>query len=829
VTDWILHKLADELGVAPARAGESTSPHIRFEQPWEQWVLVFTVLGGAALIVWLYRREGRGSGASKVVLAGLRIILLLLAVFMLSEAVLSVQRTGLPYLTILVDDSASEQIADQYEKKEVRRDLDALARSAEAKPTSAGAAVSSPGGAGAGSAATGTDESESRTTRLAIAKGLVLKDDARLIRELQKQFKVRIYRVSNSARLLADVDRADAVEPAVKEVRSMEAGGTQTRLGDGVRQVLTELRGAPPSAIVLVSDGQTTEGEPLSKAADLAARKGVPLYTVGLGSAEPARDLELTELLVDDVVFAEDAVRFQAKLSARGFPNQKVVVQLKERPPGSDDPKSERVLETKQVDAPRDGHPERVELVYRPTTTGERTFIIEVERQPRELQTENNRIVRVITVRKEKLKVLYVDSEPRYEFRYLKNYLDREETIDLNVVLLSSDPEYSEQDRAALPTFPVTKDDLFSYDVVLIGDADATFLSQSQMQNLVQFVTEKGGGVLFVAGELFDPLSYRETPLALLLPIELADARNPTAVGTGLTSFRPELTLEGRSSPIFRLGENEVASMQIWRELPELYWYLEAPRKKPAALVLAEHPTATGGDGKLPLIVYQFLGAGKVMFHAFDDTWRWRYRAGDRYFGRFWVQTIRFMARSRLVGQRQAEIQTDRRRYQRGQPIQFRVRFPNPGLAPAGGDLTIQIQRKGQGPRKLTLKPMPGAKNVFEGAIPQAAEGDYEVRLLPPPPLDQRITAEFRVEAPLSERERIEMNEPELIKAAEATGGKFYTPLDAEALLKALPKPSKVPLDTDPPIPLWNTWPLLALFLSVITAEWVIRKRKQMV
>jgi hypothetical protein len=829
LTEWILHRLADRLGVAPARAGESTSPHIRFEQMWPQWLLVLTVLGSAAFIVWLYRREGRAPAASKVLLAALRIMLVLLAVFMLSEAVLSVQRTGLPYLTILVDDSASEQIADQYEKAEVRQKLDELARGAEAEPAAPGTATGATGGSAANATSADSGGDQSRTTRLAIAKGLILKDRAALIRKLQEQYKVRLYRVSNSARLLADVDRADAIEPAVKEVRAMEAAGTQTRLGDGVRQVLTELRGAPPSAVVLLSDGQTTEGESLSKAADLAARKGVPLFTVGLGSSEPARDLELTELLVDDVVFVDDAVRFQAKLSARGFQGEKLTVQLKERPPGSEDPKADRILESKTVDAPRDGHPERVELVYRPTETGDRTFIVEVERQPRELQTENNRIERVITVRKEKLKVLFADSEPRYEFRYLKNYLEREETIDLSVVLLSSDPEYNEQDRAALPTFPASKDDLFSYDVVLMGDADTSFLSPAQMQNLVQFVTEKGGGLMFIAGELFDPLGYRGTPLELLLPIELADARNPTAVGTGLSSYRPELTLEGRTNPIFRLGENEVESMQIWRELPELYWYFEAPRKKPAAMVLAEHPTATGSDGKLPLIVYQFLGAGKVMFHAFDDTWRWRFRAGDRYFGRYWLQTIRFMARSRLVGQRQAEIQTDRRRYQRGQPIQFRVRFPNPGIAPAGGDVTIQIQRKGQGPRKLALKLVPGTKNVFEGAIPQAAEGEYEVRLLPPPSLERAITAEFRVEAPLSERERIEMNEPELRKAAEATGGKFYTPIEAEALVEDLPRPSPVPLDTDPPIPLWNTWPVLVLFLGLITTEWVLRKRKQMV
>ena len=272
--------------------------------------------------------------------------------------------------------------------------------------------------------------------------------------------------------------------------------------------------------------------------------------------------------------------------------------------------------------------------------------------------------------------------------------------------------------------------------MVLFGDADISYMSQSQLQNLVEFVTEKGGGVLFVAGDLFNPLAYHGTPLELLLPIELSDARNPTAVGTSVKSFRPELTLEGRGSPIFRFGDDDASSMKIWDGLPELFWYFEAPRRKPAALVLAEHPTAMGSDGKLPLVLYQFVGAGKSMFHAFDDTWRWRYRAGDRYFGRFWVQTIRFLARSRLVGQRQAEVQTDRRRYQRGQPIQFRVRFPNPGLAPKSGDVTIQVGRAGQGSRKLALKLVPGTRNVFEGALPQAAEGDYEVRLLPPPVLE---------------------------------------------------------------------------------------------
>jgi hypothetical protein len=800
----LLRILADRLGVEPARAGEAIAPQIRFDRPWPQWLLVLVVAGSIALILWLYRREGRAPMRSKLFLAGLRITLILLAVFMLSEAVLSVERTGLPTLAVLVDDSASEQIVDQYEDPAMKARLEALAKTAgEAEPS-----------------------------RLAVAKGLLMEDQGRLLRELQKQHRVRLYLASSNARLLTEVDRPTEVAPATSRLAGVSAGGGQSRLGDDVRQVLTELRGAPPAAIVLLSDGQTTDGESLSKAAELATRKGVPIYTVGLGSAEPARDLELSDLLVDDVVFVDDVVRFQARLRSRGFKGQPISVRLEERTPGSTDPSDVRTIDTVEVEAPEDGESRRVEIVHRPKTTGERTYRLVVDPRPRELQTENNRLERVVTVRKEKIKVLLVESEPRYEFRYLKNFLERrEETIDLKVVLLSSDPEYAEQDRSALPTFPASKEDLFGFDVVLFGDTDVSFLSQSQMQNLVEFVTEKGGGILFIAGEAHDPLSYRGTPLEDLVPIELSDARNPTAVGNAITAFHPELTIEGRANPIFRFGEDDAESAAIWDGLPDSFWYLEAPRKKPAALVLAEHPTATGSDGKLPIIVYQFVGAGKSMFHAIDDTWRWRFRAGDQYaFGRFWVQTVRFLARSRLLGQRQAEIQTDRKRYQRGQPIQLRVRFPNPGLAPTSGDVVVQVERKGQGPRKVSLKQVAGSRNLFEGVLPQAGEGDYEVRLLPPPILEGPIpTASFSVEAPAGEFERIQMNEADLIRASAATGGTYYTPMTIGSLISDLPRPSKVPLDTDPPIPLWNSWPLLVLFLILITTEWVLRKRKQMV
>lgn len=834
--------------VEPARPGEALEPKIRYEQGWSQWSFLLVLGGSVALIVWLYRREGSVPGWYKGLLACLRIALVFLAMFLLSEAVLSVERTGLPTFVVLVDDSASADVADQYGDARLQSEAADLAKVA------------------------GGD----KASRFAVGLGWLLRDDARLVRELARQQKVKFYRVSEAAVAVAEVDRPEDVDGAIRALKALQPSGEQSRLGEGVRSVLDEMRGVPPTAILLLSDGRTTDGPRLAEAAEFARKDGVPLFTIGLGDVRPARDLEMSDLQVDEVVFVNDVVRFEARLNARGFVDPKpegdaapvgggpqVDVHLKRRRPGSNDPRDLETVETVRVPIPPDGRPQKVELAHRPTQTGEITYVLEVESQPRELQTENNRIERAVDVRDEKLKVLLVEGEPRWEFRYLKTYLERDETIDLAVVLQSSDDLYAEQDRSALAGFPPAKEGeggLFNYDVVILGDVEpGGYLNAQQLKDLSDFVTEKGGGLVLVAGEIFNPLAYKGTPLEALLPIQLAGARNPSATGAAVESFKPLLTPEGRGHPIFRLGDDEATSLEIWEALAPSNWYFEAPRKQPAAVVLAEHPDKVGPEGRLPILLYHFAGSGKVLFSAIDDTWRWRLRVGDRFFGRYWVQTIRFMARSKLLGQRQAEVATDRRRYRRGQPVGVTVRFPNPALAQDVRAVTVEVQREGQAARKVTLRPAPGSRsrNLFEGAMPPLAEGKYRVRLLPPPALQGDLpTTEFQIDPPAGEFVRVEMDREDLVAAARQSGGQFFLwnettrridtadpPPSAgddaapaadssgreKTLLELLPAPRKVPLDTDPPVALWNTWPVYGLFLGLIGLEWVLRKRKQMV
>ena len=170
-----------------------------------------------------------------------------------------------------------------------------------------------------------------------------------------------------------------------------------------------------------MTDGQTTDGESLAKASEVAAQGRSALYDRP-GSPDPARDLELAELLVDDVVFVDDMVRFQAKLSASLAVARGDGPPRRRRPRG--DPKASREIENIRVTLPPDGQTRGVELGHRPKQTGEFVYTLEVEPPAAGTAGRNQSRRAHVNVRKEKLKVLLVDSEPRYEYRYLKNYLE---------------------------------------------------------------------------------------------------------------------------------------------------------------------------------------------------------------------------------------------------------------------------------------------------------------------------------------------------------------------------------------------------------------------
>ncbi|HQU47409.1 MAG TPA: VWA domain-containing protein, partial [Pirellulales bacterium] len=527
----------------------------------------------------------------------------------------------------------------------------------------------------------------SEATRLNIGKSLLLENNAALLKALARSYKLKLYFVSVSSRL----QPGDADDLA-KAVRDAESLGESTRLGDGLGAVIDDLRGNPPSAVLVFSDGINTDGSTLADAAARARRKGVPLFTVALGSEMPVRDVELSDVLVDEVVFVDDVVNFEFKLSSTGLEGRQAKVVLRRK----DDPAP---LAETTATLGKDGETERGRLAYRPTEVGEYDYVVEVERVDDENQRDNNRQQRHVSVRKEQVRVLLAQSYPSFEFRYLKHLLERDSTVKLRTVLQESDPEYAQLDETALAVFPVRREELFEYDVIVFGDVNPAFLSGTALAHIKAFVEEKGGGVVFVSGPLYTPAAYRDTPLAELLPI---DFESPAGAEPGEIvndAFQVQPTEAGLAGPTMQLGDSPAETLEIWQRLPPLYWLFAAPALKPAARIWAEHPLRAGPDGRrLPVIVMHYVGSGKVVFHATDETWRWRFRVGDVYFARYWVQTIRFLSRSKLLGKdRSAELTADRREYRRGENVRLRVRFFDDRQAPADDDgVTVIVEREGE-------------------------------------------------------------------------------------------------------------------------------------
>jgi hypothetical protein len=786
---WVERLLGVEAGHE-----EGTIWSLEHQWRWPPCVTVLFLALAVALVVAIYLREGRRArGPYRIMLAAIRLCLVGIVLLMIAQLALSLKRTGLPYVAVVVDDSQSMGIVDRYEPKR-RAKLEEQVQQAR------------PG--------------NYQLNRWNLARTLLTEQGGALLAGIAKDYKLRVYFLEDSPGGVRSSSGA-GVEELLKEIEAIEKPSVaSSRLGAAVRTVLDELRGTAPAAVVLLSDGINTDGPTLDEV--LAGRKGVPLFAVGLGSDEPVKDLKISDLLVDPRVFLNDVVNFELKLTGNGFQGRRVWVVLREQ----DKPD---VLAKVEVSVGPDGQPQQVRLPYRPTKVGRFRYVVEVEPQAGELQTENNRQERTVEVHKEKIRVLLAQGYPSFEFRYLQKMLQREEAVELKWVLQVADLESTRQDASALPVFPVQRDDLFSYDVIILGDVNPALLSASTMQNLADFVDQpaKGGALILIAGAKYMPDAYRDTPLARLMPIKLSSVRYPDPNQPITRGFTVQPTELGLSSPAMQLGDTPDETRAIWRNLPPLYWLLEVPDLKPAARTLAEDPTRRGHDGRpLPVICMQYVGAGKVLFHATDETYRWRKRVGDLYFGRYWIQTIRYLSRSKLAGQgRSATLSADRRQYAQGEPVRLRVRFADVRQAPEEDDgVTVVLEHRGYKTRRIQLHRTGASQGDFDGLVPSLPVGGYHAWIAIPAMEGRAPAVDFTVAAPPGEFERVQMDRPALEGAAKHTGGRFYTFETARHLVKDLPPGHQVPIESLPPKPLWNQWPLLLLFLVLVTTEWILRK-----
>lgn len=819
VSNWLQRWWENVLGLPAAEPGQVSRWSWTARLPWPSWLpptIGWLLLIGLALVIAeVYRRDARLlSLRPRAVLVGLRCLVLSLVLLLLAQVSVSVERTGLPLVVVLIDDSASMGLRDAYSAEEDRKFVATL---------------------------TGTDSaSGADAERMELTRRILSRDDGRWLRELQRRHRLRIERFSAEAITIGgDLVDDESVRRLIAELERLPPTGDVTRPAEAVRQVLNQTRGTPPAAIVLLTDGIASSGDAdrLSAAVPLARERLVPLFVIGIGSDQPTRDVQLAELIVDDVAFVNDPLVFSAKVKAFGFMGQSATLELRER--GSD-----RSLARRTVKLPSDGQTVTVELLFAPTQPGDLELELLVTPPPGDVDRDNNRLARSVRVREGKLKILLADGLPRWEFRELKNMLEREPTIELHTLLQESDLEFALQDETAKPLqgrFPLTREALSAYDVLLLGDLDPGAFSPGVLEHVREFVRE-GGGLLLMAGPRHMPLAYRATPLETLLPVELDKSSVPPSDADLREPFQPRWTDAGRlSTPLFRhLQLEELAgeggssigngSRDVWRTLPGLFWLCEAPRLRAGAMVLLEHPQRRGEKQPLPVIALQRFGAGKVLFHATDELWRWRFREHEQIYSRYWIQALRFLSRTQsLDGVRSVEFTADRQTYQRGDAVKLRLQVLDERQLPTSGAATVMLERANEPRRSIELARVANSTNIFTGELRGLRVGRYHAWLSDPSFPGSPPAVDFVVEAPQRELLRRRLDRTDLEAATRATHGRYFSFHEADRVPAEIPAGQPVPLSAATVIPLWTRWELLLLFASLLTTEWLCRRRWRLV
>ncbi|MBT4865355.1 MAG: VWA domain-containing protein, partial [Planctomycetaceae bacterium] len=463
------------LDIPAAGPGQGTAWNLTVRPPWPDWLPLWGVLllavFGVAYVVWIYHRDANSiSRPMRGLLVALRLSTIAVVLLFLAELTLTVDRTGLPVIVVMVDDSASMSLEDRYPNRSLAAGVAALLKEVRLK----------------------------EPQRINLAKAALTRNNGRLLRNLASEHKLRVYRFSDTARVMGQGDylNDDGIDEISELLTRLEATGDETRPGPAVRKVLDDLRGNPPSAIVLLTDGitSTNDADKLTGVTDLARSSLVPIFVVGIGSEEPSRDLQLYDTLVDEVAFVGDPVIFSANIKAYEFKGETVTIRLI-------DDRTGVVLATKKLSAGEDGQAVRVELPYTPPTKGEFDYKLEAKPLPNESNVTDNVETRHVSVREDRIRVLLADSGPRYEFRYLKQLLERDKTVELHTVLQEADVEYAQEDETALDHFPVKREEMLDYDVVILGDLNPSFLSYGVYDNLNEFVRNAGGGLVIIAGQ----------------------------------------------------------------------------------------------------------------------------------------------------------------------------------------------------------------------------------------------------------------------------------------------------------------------------------------
>jgi len=791
----------DTLSVHDAAAG------LGWAHPLPAWAWLF-VAAGAGVLAWLAYRRLAGPRSARAALAACRaLLLLLLAALLAGPQWVRPDETVEPdVLAVLVDRSASLGLTDlppgPGDTGPRSRDA-ALGDALFARPELFGPA--GPGGPGG----------RSGSTR-----------------------EVAWWGFGDGAAALPGPDPA-AWPPA---------GAPASRLGAGLDAVLRAHPGRAIAGVVVFTDGQSTDATGAELLARLNAR-GAAVFAVPLGAQVPPRDLAVARLEPPDVAFVDDAVPVRLVVSATGGNPER---------PADPAAHAVRLVDAATGDVldeqPLDEFDRPVQLVGRASDPGPREWRVELVRVgsdvdpgPDELNRDNNHAAFTVDLIDRPLRVLYVEGRPRWEYRYLKNMLLREASIDVSVLLLSADDAFAQEGDTPITRLPADADEWNAYDVVVLGDLPPAALGDAAVAQLRERVSGGGAGLLWVGGDSATPSAWGGSGLEDLLPMLRPDTVGPAPAAR----FAVAPTALAEALSVLRLGDDgsggDGAGDAVGGPAALRYTQQTGPLK-PTAEVLARampltddarDPGPPPGLAPPPLVVQLRYGAGRSVYVATDETWRLRWGRGEALYERFWVQLVRLLGRPAAGrGEAGVRLEASARRLPVGGTLVLTLRSRDAAVnARRLAAVRAEVRAVGGGTPlgELELRPTAGDGEAASPGGAQAWEGRWraepagpdavEVVVTEPALADLDLTARVDVDRVDDERRVVAADRARLAALAQGTGGAVI-PLDE---LERLAAPGLIPnlartRVNDVREPLTRAPLVLGLILLLVTVEWTGRR-----
>lgn len=627
---------------------------------------------------------------------------------------------------------------------------------------------------------------------------------------LQRRFQTRIYRLDSK---VTQADRPEGITPVVGA----------THLGAGLKQLMADTSDLPIGAIVLLSDGgENTAGISSSSisrdALEALRNRRIPVHTIGFGETEQAHDVEIEDVAVASKALPGARIEATFSLMQRGYAGQKATLTVRD---------GDRTLATRDVQLAPNGVVQTESVYFSAGASGARTLRFAAEPLAAEENLNNNAMTRPLLVNDAKRRVLYVEGEPRWEFKFIRRAEEDDPTIQFVSMLRTSENKIYRQGidgpEELAEGFPVRPEDLFRYSGIIIGSVTGDYLTPLQQELLREYVDRRGGGVLFLGGRssLSDG-GWSASSINEMLPTFLPSGRssfhrNPATV---------ELTAEGADSPITRLLDDPQKNAQRWKKLTYLADYQDPGTPKPGATVLAE---MNAGRRRLPLLITQNYGHGRTAILATGGTWRWQMSEalGDPSHDLFWQQLVRWLIEE-SPGPVMASM-PDRTMMDEGH-VQITAQVRDRQFQPAAD---ARVSAHISGPE--------GMSAVIDLAPSQDMPGQYQVEwnAEKPGPYLAEVTAlsaeeksrelghdvlTFERQDGVAENFHTNQNRTLLRQLASDTGGRYWSLSE----LKDLPRDisySEAGISVRSTEELWNMPIVFLLLLGLPIAEWLLRRK----